>query len=147
MLPGENTSRPYLVRCLVFLALFSLVCLVGADDSDVTEQQERTQSEYPQGISRLLFKHMRFRDLPEISESKDEEFDAPVFRSWSDRLSDPSENSVHSGFYRTARNPSSNQYRKRQQQELLVNNLAALLADGRGKNSGSTLRMPSLRFG
>ncbi|CAG5128090.1 unnamed protein product, partial [Candidula unifasciata] len=97
-------------------------------------------------ISRLLFKHMRFRDLPETSESKYEKFDVPVFRSWSDRLSDQGMNSVHSAFYRTARNPSNTQYLKRQQQDL-VNNLAALLADGRGKNSGSTLRMPSLRFG
>ncbi|BFZ20560.1 hypothetical protein BsWGS_23599 [Bradybaena similaris] len=143
MLSSLNSSRACLMGFLAVLTLLSLAWCTGADDSE----QVRNQSEYPQGIARMLFKHMRFRDLPEDSEPKEDKFEVPVFRSWSERMSDPDVNLVHPAFYRSARNPSNPQILKRQQQELLVNNLAALLADSRGKNSGSNLRMPSLRFG
>uniref|UniRef100_A0A0B6Z636 Corticotropin-releasing factor domain-containing protein n=1 Tax=Arion vulgaris TaxID=1028688 RepID=A0A0B6Z636_9EUPU len=140
-------SSSHVTRVLLLSLMFTLISCSGPDDSDVSEQ-ERTQGEYPQGIARLLFKHMRFRDLPELSESKEDQFDVPNLESWPNRATDPDFNSAETTYFRNARNPPQRQYFKREQQELLVNNLAALLADSnRGKNSASTLRMPSLRFG
>jgi hypothetical protein len=130
---------------LAILLLVHIFCC-RADDSDLAEQ-ERTQKEYPQGIARLLFKHMRFRALPEVAEAEDEQADLPDYGLWSSRPSDRDLTSGGAQFYRGARHSAGNRYRKRQQQDL-VNNLTALLAEAsRGRKPASNLRMPSLRFG
>lgn len=77
-----------------------------------------------QDISRLLLKHLRFRGLPEPGTPAD-----------------------GSEFARDARNGVSDQVDKRQQQRMLVSNLAALLSELKDRQVEPNMRMPSLRFG
>ncbi|KAK0050827.1 hypothetical protein Bpfe_019748 [Biomphalaria pfeifferi] len=90
------------------------------DDSS----DNNSKNELPSGLGRLIFKQMRFRELPELGEPKEDSYGP-----WEDRTE---EQNLEVG--------------KRDRQRL-VKDLADLLTSMREQETGSTLRMPSLRFG
>ncbi|XP_076436672.1 uncharacterized protein LOC143276141 [Babylonia areolata] len=95
--------------------------LFASEDDATRGGAKRTNQE---DISKLLLKHLRFRQLPEPASSTS--------------LAGPA-------FTRHARRPAHQE--KRHEQRMLVNNLAALLSGLRDRQVESSMRMPSLRFG
>ncbi|XP_076454586.1 uncharacterized protein LOC143289487 [Babylonia areolata] len=120
-----------LTRMLVVMAC-CLVTSVANRASSSLQEEDSPGSFYSQDvdmergasqedISKLLLKHLRFRQLPESG--------LPVTSS--EFVPSAGQSKVH----------------KRKEQRRLVNNLAALLSGLRDRQSESSMRMPSLRFG
>jgi len=108
------------------------------DQRDVRDDR----SDIPSGISRLILKNMRFRDLEGTEPSEGKRMEAVEYPS---RVNTGHANALAKlqTFLRITRNPML----KRERNRHLMNNLAEMLSGNRERDSGSALRMPSLRFG
>ncbi|XP_005090959.1 uncharacterized protein LOC101859684 [Aplysia californica] len=141
------------------ILLTSLLAVTYCQFSEEAPAENREQGsdnvEFPKGISRLLLKNMRFRDLSDAEENSEEGGEEHGAYTPSDyrpyrilgQERKPKANR-YAPFLRLSRNGAvSSQLSKRERQQALVSNLAALLTDMKDRDGGSTLRMPSLRFG
>ncbi|CAL1529757.1 unnamed protein product [Lymnaea stagnalis] len=115
-------------RCLKSLFLMtSLLTVVQCHADDDNGGQD---NELPAGLGRLIFKQMRFRELPALAANTEPKYGDGVYNHWDEVRADEQIPAV-----------------KRESDKELVDRLADLLRTMRDQESSSTLRLPSLRFG
>ncbi|KAK3804435.1 hypothetical protein RRG08_021019 [Elysia crispata] len=140
MLPGgvlgKSAAVPALLALLALLSSRVAFTLAGSGHS-------REAPDSTLDIGRLLFKQMRFRDLSSANHER-VRARSPVFRLWLGyrpwRERDAT-TQLHTS--RTA----LNKVLKRENDKMIVDNLAALISNMKGRDTNSQMRMPSLRFG
>ncbi|KAK7094610.1 uncharacterized protein [Littorina saxatilis] len=118
------TQLLVLMTCCLATALTRMTSSMQEDDVEIPDtlfsHDADVKRNNQEDISKLLLKHLRFRQLPEPGSRL-----APAAYSGDSRQT-----------------PG-----KRHGQRSLVNNLAALLSGLRDRQAESEMRMPSLRFG
>ncbi|KAL8605738.1 hypothetical protein ACOMHN_065863 [Nucella lapillus] len=127
-------ARHVLTQMLVLMTCCLVTSLATRTSSSLQDDNENPESYYSpdmdleretnqEDISKLLLKHLRFRQLPESG--------LPMTSAAFGASS-----AMHDG-----------EMHKRKEQRRLVSNLAALLSGLRDRQAESNMRMPSLRFG
>ncbi|GFN88329.1 hypothetical protein PoB_001483500 [Plakobranchus ocellatus] len=145
---GRCTSTPALLPVLAVLS--ACVCLSVSEttylrETDAISTETRDAPDKPLDIGRLLFKQMRFRDLS-LASHEGVGASYPMVSRW---LGHHLWRSRNSAKHTKSRLRPHNKVLKRKNKEdrLVVDNLAALLTNLKSRDTDSSLRMPSLRFG